>query len=252
MKVYNKPLYYEIAFDFVDIKKQAKLFEAFIKRYSKISVKRIMDIGSGTSKQVRELAKQGYETVALDLSQEMLKFLKQEAKKEEVEVETVNANFIDFKLAKKVDFACMLMGTITYMSSNEDFLKHLNSIAGSLNKGGLYLLENLKLDWSSKKFFKPQSWTMKRDKIKVKTTYTIKLNDTLEQLFDEELKLEVNDNGYKAVIASTFTSKMIFPQELLELVNANGQFEFIGWFERYTTKPLKRASGDNILLLRKK
>ena len=252
MKVYNKPLYYEIAFDFVDIKRQVKLFEAFIKQYSKTPVKRIMDIGSGTSKQVRELAKQGYQTVALDLSAEMLEFLNREAKKEGVEVETVKANFIDFKLAKKVDFACMLMGTITYMSSNEDFLKHLNSVAGSLNRGGLYLLENLKLDWSSKKFFKPQSWTMKRGKIKVKTTYTIKLKDTLEQLFDEELKLEINDNGHKTVIASSFTSKMIFPQELLELVKENGQFEFLGWFERYTTKPLKRASGDNILLLRKR
>ncbi len=252
MKVYSKPLYYEIAFDFVGIKKQIKLFEAFAKRYSKIPVKRIIDIGCGPSKQVRELAKQGYEAVGLDLSAEMLQYLKQKAKKEGFDVETVKANFINFKLAKKVDFACMLMGTITYMSSNQDFLNHLNSVAVSLNTGGLYLIENMKLDWASKKFFKPSKWTMRQKGITVKTTYTIKLKDTLKQLLDEELKLEINDNGKKQTIANSFTTKMVFPQEFLELVKENGQFEFLGWFERYNPKPLKQATHDNTILLRKK
>lgn len=252
MKVYSKPLYYEIAFDFVDIKKQIKLFEAFAKKYSKIPVKRIIDIGCGPSKQVRELAKQGYEAVGLDLSAEMLQYLKQEAKKEGVDVEIVKANFVNFKLAKKVDFACILMGTITYMASNQDFLDHLNSVAVSLNKGGLYLIENMKLHWASKKFFTPSKWTMKQQGITVKTTYTIKLKDTLKQLLNEELRLEINDYGKKQTIANSFTTKMVFPQEFLELVKENGQFEFLGWFERYSTKPLKQATHDNTILLRRK
>ncbi len=251
MKVYNKPLYYEIAFDFVDIKKQIKLFESFIAKYSKIPVKRIMDIGCGPSKQVREFARRGYSAVGLDLSSEMLKYLKNESKKEKVDVETVKANFINFHLEKKVDFACMLMGTIAYMGSNKDFLNHLNSVSESMNAGSLYLLENMRLDWANKNYFKPQSWTMKRGKVSVKTTYTIKLRDTLRQLFDEELMLEINDAGHRETIANSFASKMIFPQEFIALVQASGQFEFLGWFERSTTKLLKQVSGNNIVLLRK-
>ena len=47
--VYNEPLYYEIAFGFVDAKKQADLFEKFISKYSKIKVKSMWDLGCGTA-----------------------------------------------------------------------------------------------------------------------------------------------------------------------------------------------------------
>ena len=60
MKIYKMPLYYEVAFGFVDVKKQLALFEEFIERKSKIEVKRFLDIGCGPSRQLRELAKRGH------------------------------------------------------------------------------------------------------------------------------------------------------------------------------------------------
>ena len=48
MKIYKMPLYYEVAFGFVDVKKQLALFEEFIERKSKIEVKRFLDIGCGS------------------------------------------------------------------------------------------------------------------------------------------------------------------------------------------------------------
>ncbi len=41
-QIYNQPKYYEIAFSFVDAKKQVELFEKFIKKYSEIEVKKIL------------------------------------------------------------------------------------------------------------------------------------------------------------------------------------------------------------------
>lgn len=252
MKVYSKPLYYEIAFDFVDIKKQIRLFESFIEKYSSIPVKRFLDIGCGPSKQLIELSEQGYQSVGLDLSAEMLKYLKGIAKVKGLDIETVKVNFVDFKLSKKVDFACMLMGTISYIDSNDTFTKHLNSVAYNLNKGGLYLIENIIIDWSSPKMFKPQTWSIKQDGITVKTTYKIYPKDTLKQTVTTQLNLDINDNGKKITLPSSYTSKIIFPEEMKELVKNQGQFELVGWFERYSTKPLKTIVPDNILLLRKK
>ena len=252
MKVYSKPLYYEVAFDFVDIKKQVKLFESFVEKYSRIPVKRFLDIGCGPSKQLIELAKQDYQSIGLDLSAEMLKYLKRVAKDKGLEIEAVKADFVNFKLSKKVDFACMLMGTISYIGSNETFTKHLNSVASNLNKGGLYLIENIIIDWSSPKLFKPQTWIMKQNGITVKTTYKIDPKDTLKQTVNAQLNLDINDNGKKIALPSNYTSKIIFPEEIKALVKNQGQFELVGWFERYSTKPLKTAVPDNILLLRKK
>jgi len=244
---YKEPLYYEIAFSFVDPKKQSVLFEKYIKKYSKTKVNTVLDIGCGPGLQLRELAERGYGAVGLDNSSQMLTYLRQQ----DPRIKTIKANMAQFRLSQKVDFTFNMMGTISYCRRNAEFLSHLDSLAKSLNKGGLYLIENFRLDWSDK-LFKPQSWTIKRNGIKVKTNYSIKVKDHLNQLFDERMEMLVDDHGKKKRLTEYTTTKMIFPQELLELIKQNGKFEFIGWFERDRMKLLKKASNENVVLLRRK
>jgi SAM-dependent methyltransferase len=251
-EVYNEPLYYEIAFSFIDAKKQVDLFEEFIKEYSKIRVRRFLDIGCGPSLQLREIARRGYEAVGLDSSPRMLEYLEAKAKAEGTRIETVKTDMASFRLRKKADFAFIMMGTISCIDSNDKFLSHLNSVAGSLRKGGLYLIENFRLDWAGKRFLDSQSWTMERDGVQVKTTYSIKIREALSQMLTETVKLEVNDSGRQFVLEETTDTKMIFPQELPALVALNGEFEFIGWFERDRMQKLEKADMDNIIILRRK
>ena len=248
MTVYNEPLYYEIAFSFVDAKKQVDLFEKFIEKYSKAKVKRVLDIACGPTLQLRELAKRNYETVGLDLNPQMLDYLKQKAKEEGVKIETIKADMTNFKLKKKVDFAFVMMGSFRF-KNNEKLLRHLDCVSNSLKKGGLYLIENMELDWLS---FKPQSWTMRRDGIEVKTTYKLKQKNSLFQTSEENIILEVNDHGKKLKFIEKRVMKHVFPQEFLALVELNNKFEFLDWFERFKFKKLKKGSIDNIVLLRKK
>lgn len=248
MSVYDHPLYYEIAFGFVDIKKQVDLFEKFIKRYSKIKVRRVLDIACGPSLQLRELAKRGYEAIGLDINPRMLRYLKEKAIEEGVKIETIKADMTSFKLKKKVDFAFIMMGSFKF-KSNEELLKHLDCVSNSLKKGGLYLIENMELDWLN---FKPQFWIMKKDGIKVKTTYKLKPKDPIAQTSEENIILEVNDHGKKLKLIEKRVVKHVYPQEFLALLKLNNKFEFLGWFERFKFKKLKRGSMDNIVLLRKK
>lgn len=235
MKVYTNPFYYEIAFSFVDVKKQVELFEKIIEKYSKIKVKRVLDIACGPSLQLRELAKRGYEAVGLDLSKEMLDYLKQKAKEEGIKIETVRADMRNFKLKKKVDFAFILMGSFRF-KSNEELLNHLNCVANSLKKGGLYLIENMELDWLN---FKPQSWVMEKDGIKIKATYKLEPKDAISQ-------------SKKFKLAEKRIVKHVYPQEFLTLLKLNKKFEFLGWFERFKLKKLRKGSMDNIALLRRR
>jgi len=146
-----------------------------------------------------------------------------------------------------------MMGTISYLKSNEEFLSHLDSVSGSLNRGGLYLIENSRLDWANKKMYTPQSWKLKRNGIEVKTTYSIRVKDALDQILAETLRLDVNDNGRRIVLKEDADTKMIFPQEFAELVKSNGRFELLGWFEHNETlRPLANAKMLNFILLRKK
>ena len=64
--------------------------------------------------------------------------------------------------------------------------------------------------------------------------------------------MEVEDDGKKTEFIDKDDLKIIFPEELKLLLDKNGKFELIGFFERDNTKLLKSVSADNIVLLRKK
>jgi len=245
-------LYYEIAFGFVDVVRQVDLFEKFIEKHSKIGARRFLDIGCGPALQLREIARRGYEAVGLDASSQMLDYLRERGEEEGTEIETILADMTDFSLEELVDFAFIMMGTISLIDSKEALLSHLDRVADSLRPGGLYLIENLRLDWAKKDFFGAESWVMERDGVRVKTTYEIQLKDALAQMLTETMRLEVDDHGRELFLEESRETRMVFPQEFIALVEMNGRFEFLGWFERSRMVELKKASMDNIALLRRK
>jgi len=256
MEIYKHPLYYEIAFSFFDPKQQVDCFEKIIEKFSKINVKRFLDIACGPSLQLREIAKRGYETVGLDSSLEMLAYLQQKAKEEGIKIETVQADMCNFKLEKKADFAFVMMGSLSF-ESNEQFLSHLDSVAYSLKRGGLYFIQNKAVDWIQNA---EQSWTMERDGITVKTAFSTRWKDLLNQICTEKIVLEVNDHGRQLKFEDEEDLKFIFPQEFKTLLELNGKLEFLGWWEGtentwHLDKPLEKAetlSNINMVLLRRK
>lgn len=254
MEVYKQPLYYEIAFSFIDPKEQVDNFEKLITEFSKIKVNRFLDIACGPSLQLREIARRGYEAIGLDSSPQMLRYLEMKAKEEELEIETVLADMTDFRLEKRVDFAFIMMGSIE-VKSNKKFLSHLDSVATSLNKGGLYLIQNKILNWASRE----ESWTMEADGMIIKTTFEMSFKDILNQIYTEKMTLEVNDNGERKKFVQEENLKFIFPQEFKTLIKLNGRFEFLGWWKGncntwHLDQPLEKAKklDDNMILLRRK
>lgn len=256
MEIYKHPLYYEIAFSFFDVKKQIDSFQKLISEFSRIKVNRFLDIACGPSLQLREIAERGYEAVGLDIATEMLQYLSNKAKEEGLRVETMQADMCNFKFKKKADFAFIMMGSLV-TESNERFLSHLDSVAYSLSKGGLYFIQNKAVDWTR---LEEQSWAMERDRISVKTTFRIQWKDIINQIYAEKIMLEVVDHGQQKKFESEEDLKFIFPQEFETLINLNGKFDFLGWWEGtestwFLDRPLEKAktpSNINMVLLRKK
>jgi hypothetical protein len=136
------------------------------------------------------------------------------------------------------------------------FLSHLNSVAASLNDGGLYFIQNQGLDWTKNA---RQSWTMKRDGITVTTTYESHFKDILNQIYTEKMTLEIDDNGKRKTYINEEDLKFVFPQEFKTLVKLNGKFEFLGWWKGncdtwHLDIPLEESHNlnDNMVLLRRK
>lgn len=157
LDLYDNPFYYEVAFSFRDIGREVDFFERCLRKFSKIKVKKVLDIGCGPSPYMLELAKRGYAFAGLDLSKAMLEYSLKKARKAGVKIKTIHADMRSFKTREKFDFAFCMLGSIA-IESNRDFLSHLDSVAGCLRSGGLYLIDaSINFDWTS---IGSQSWTV--------------------------------------------------------------------------------------------
>jgi SAM-dependent methyltransferase len=250
--LYDSPFYYDIAFSFRDIAKEVDFFETCIKKFSKTKVSKILEIGCGPSPYMLELAKRGYAFTGLDLSSAMLDYSLKKARKAEIKIKTIHADMRSFKTKEKFDFVFCMLGSIS-VESNRDFLSHLDSVAGCLGSGGLYLIDaSINFDWTG---LGRERWTMLKDGLTVNVTWEEVPENLVEQKVIDRLVVEVFEEGKSAVFKTEKVGKMIFPQEFLELVEKNGKFEFLGWYNSFNlAESLEKAKKINrpITLLRRK
>ena len=244
--LYDNPKYYEIAFSFRDIPAEVDVFEKSFKRFSEIPVKSVLELACGNSPHMKELVKRGYQYNGLDLSKTMLEYSKQNALQIGVdvslnEVNLIHGNMIDFSLEANVDFVYVLLGSL-YVRSTSELITHFDSVARVLKKGGLYLLDwcvQYDPPWQSES---GDSWEIERDGIRVKANISWKVIDRVEQTFEEDLLLEVNDHEKKLSIIGKDIKRAIFPQEILCLITGFKHFEFVGWWNNWDlNQPLEQT-----------
>ncbi len=253
-QVYDNPKYYEIAFSFRDIPAETDVFEECFRRFSRVPVKSVLELGCGNSPHMEELVKRGYEYSGLDLNAAMLEYSRQKASRVGAQVKLIHADMIDFSLERTVDFVYVLLGSLSAESTSE-LITHFDTVAGALNKGGLYLL-----DWCVQ-YETPfeaeggSSWQIERGGIKVKTTVSRTAISRVEQTFEETMVLEVNDHGKELRLVDKGIRRCIYPQEFLLFISGHKDFEFVGWWNNWDlSQPLLEQAtkiGRPIALVRR-
>ncbi len=251
-ELYDNPLYYEIAFGFRDIPSEVDLFEKCFQLFSGVPVKSVLELGCGNSPHMEELVKRGYLYNGLDLNTIMLEYSRLKAERAGIDVNLFRANMNDFAFDKKVEFVFIMLGSL-FVTSTSELEAHFNTVAEVLTEGGLYLL-----DWCIQdeplRDGDSDSWEMERDGIKVKTTHSCRIISRTGQTVEEQLVLEVDDNGNQHKITDKAIRRGIYPQEFLSFINNHLHFEFVGWWNNWDlNQPLDKAGvfSRPIVLLRR-
>lgn len=245
--LYDHPIYYDIAFSFRDIATEVDVFEESIRRFSRIPVKRVLEIGCGTSPHMEQLIKRGYEYVGIDISDTMLEYSQRKASTMKAMVASVNsvnlvhANMVEFSLEMMVDFAYVMLGSLDVKNTAE-LVSHFDSVARVLKRGGLYFL-----DWCIQFDSLSNSrdvWQLERNGIRIKATYSATILNRVEQTFEEVITLVVEDHGQEKTIVEKNIKRAIYPQEFLLFVAGGDDFEFVGWWNNWDfSRPLQRIEG---------
>ncbi|MGC9523375.1 MAG: class I SAM-dependent methyltransferase [Anaerolineae bacterium] len=229
-EIYDHPEYFEIAYSFRDIRAEVDAIERLIYRYSQIPVKRILELGCGSAPHLPELARRGYHYVGLDYSASMLDAARRRAEQYRVRATFVQSDLADFALAKPVDFAMVLLGSL-YVVTTAELTRHFENVARALHPGGLYLL-----DWTincAPSTATHDIWVQRRGDIEVKTTYRAHLVSPVEQIMEEDVTMEVNDAGTRHVLHQVAHQREIYPQEFLAFVKHQPSWDFIGWWDSW-------------------
>jgi SAM-dependent methyltransferase len=227
--VYSNPRYYEIAFSWRDIQSEVDAFEECFRRYSKIPVRRVLELACGTSPHLEEWARRGYDYVGLDINRNMLSYAQSKAKTLGASATFLLADMRRFSLEAPVEFAYVMLGSL-YVNTAADLVSHLESVARALKPGGLYFLDwCINFDWGQAS----HEWVSERGGVKVDFKFFADPIDRPNQIYKDRLVAYVDDHGKKLQFEKVDIVRVVFPQEFLLLVDKSGKFEFIGWWNNW-------------------
>lgn len=246
---YDNPEYYDLAFSWRDLAREVDVLEECIRSYSRIPVKRVLELASGTSPHLEELSKRGYHYTGLDINRAMVDWSKEKAGRLGIDAHFIQADMADFRIPEPVDFAFTMCGSL-YTKSTGEFVSHLDSIAAALRPGGLYFLDwCINFEWNQPKT--EQKWKINRNGVEITVSFREKVIDLASQIAEHRLVGDLKESGREHHLESVDTIRVLLPQEFLLFLERSGTFEFVGWWNSWDLeRPMeKEATADRPIVL---
>lgn len=245
--MYNIPKYYEIAFNYREIDKEVGFLEDVFRTHSNRKVRSVLDIACGTCSHLLKLAKKGYIVGGLDISTEMLEYARKRFDQNNFKARLLKSNMRKFKTDKYYDSVICMGDSLAYLLEDEEYYSHLDSVAKSLEKGGLYIVD---LDnpeyWfgedSSQELY--NEWKMQDGDIEVKTQLHRYPIDSENRIHRVKTTLGIRD-GEKRDRSETYHDvRALFPDEFRDIINAENNFELLEYYGDFSLEQ-KLDSGEN-------
>ena len=231
---YRNAKAYDVAFLDREFEDECDFLEYCFITYGKLknpNKKRFLELACGPARHAREFSKRNWKSYALDNSAEMVEYALHEAKKENTEITGIVGDMISFKLDKKVSLACTLMESIAHISTNDDMVEHLRSVAKNLKPGGIYVIEGTHPMY----FFpddEPNTWTSHKGKFSVEITFGDNHDsyNSLKQTWLSTTRMKIkNGDAPEVITESTSEVRWYLLQEMKLLIEKAGMYDEV-WF----------------------
>ena len=198
-------------------------------RKNNLTSKSICDLGCGTGKYSICLESNGYSVLGIDLSEEMIRIAKNN---EHENLRFLEGNIISFSLQEKFDVIIAMFDVVSYINSNDDFLRMLYSVREHLNEEGLFIFDFwygpgvlTNLPETRYKEFENDNILIKRIS-RPKVEYSLNIVDVEFELFvfDKKKKFiehinEIHKMRYFFKNELEYLIKTVFPNSVIEYTN---------------------------------
>ncbi len=236
--LYDYPEYYEVAFSFRDIPREAHFLDDCIRELSKRKVNHILEIACGHAPHVEQLSLLGYRYTGLDINRNMLDYAIYKWKDIKPIPIFIEEDMVSFSSNESYDFAYVLLGSL-YLNSLDEMQSHFDSISKVLNSGGLYFLDWCVQFHDPLKDSENNSYSLEKDGIIIESDFNIKLLDHENQMYEEIWTVNVNDHGRHKKFNMIERNKAILPEEFRKFIKNRTDFEIVGmWGDWYLNQPI--------------
>lgn len=217
---------YDYLADFYDAFIDHEVYEQYIDFVSKYtSIGTVLDIGCGTGNLSLELARQGYDVVATDLSQNMLHIVSSRAQEEGLSIEVGVYDLLD-PLDEAFDLIIASMDVINHLSDLDDVRFGFKNILNSLKENGIFIFDVLSVEfidafdgyeeededysfhWVSRKGEKPHSIIHKITVENVDPPQEIEIHEQTHEF--SEYEAIIKEIGFEIIETKTYLERKIF------------------------------------------
>ncbi|ADB18237.1 Methyltransferase type 12 [Pirellula staleyi DSM 6068] len=137
--LYDYPRYYDLVFG-SDWKPEFHFLHQAFAKYVRGEVKRVFEPACGTGRLLFRFARAGLDSWGLDLNPHAVDYCNRRLKNYRLPETAWVGNMADFTVKKKFDAAFNTINSFRHLLSEADALAHLQCMAESLKRGGIYVL----------------------------------------------------------------------------------------------------------------
>lgn len=247
---YKKVTYYDIVFD-RDVSREVDFILGAYQRYAGRKAKSTLDIACGPAYHAREVARRGIPTIGLDLHPEMVQFAKDRAIYEGLNIAWLAADMRSFKLKSPVDIAYCVFDGIDALLTNQDLVKHFQTVAKNLTPKGIYIVDLTHPRDCSYWDYGHFAYKGKRDGVAVEIAWATNKPkfDVLTGIADVEIEIRVKENGKQTIIKDSAKERLLLPQEIQMLADLSSMMKVAGWYGDFNLEqPLDNSSASRRMI----
>ena len=251
---YDYPQYYDLAFR-SETRREAEFIEAACRKYCAFPVQSLLEPACGTGRLLTELAARGLRLTGLDLSRPALDYLQRRLRRRGFHAEILQADMADFRLPHPVDAAYCLINSFRHLLTEAAAQRHLECVARSLRRGGIYLLglHLLPPDADEECL---ERWTERHGSTQVTATLRVLDTDRRRRIETLRISLLVRRRNSVLRLRSDFPFRMYDASQFRRLLRRVPCLELCDvydfWYDITEPLQLNDEISDTVFVLRKR
>lgn len=252
---YDIPQFWDLAFS-EDTMLEADFIEAAARKYCDFPLQSLYEPGCGGGRLVVELADRGLSVTAVDQSALAIEFARQVIEDRGLQANLHVGDMRDPLPAETFDLAYCLVNTFRHLVTEEDALRHLQSIAGMLRPGGLYIIGMHLLPPDADEEDE-EDWTVETGDVSVHMELVVSDCDRDTRLENLEFTMTAVGGGQESPIVhrSTYQMRTYEAQHMASLLAKVPSLKLLDvydfWYDIEDPLELSDELGDTVFVLQK-